>query len=551
MPKTSPATVCELQPDYWASFNKIALQAGPFTFEGHEYQYEPMQQKSRRVCYIKATGGGFSELEILKTLHGCIYGRFPQGALYLFPTSDASQEFSKSRFGPLIAANPLSIGKFVKSHGKSTDTATLKKIGSAFLYLRGAKLTQAAGPGTDAKESVNLRGIQVDSVKFDESELMEEEALTKARKRMGASFVNEEVYISNPGLPDHGIDLTFQKSDQRYWFRKCSCGEWFSADETFPDCVKMYPSGIHGPFGYRGYIGCPKCGKEVPFWRGKGTGEWRIKLPENTEYMAGYHWSHLTSLSNDPADILEEFQNPPQGNLSDIYRLSLGMPHVSAEDKLSHGAVRDCCGKELQYASHPGPCAMGVDVGKVKHIVVGFKTGQDRYEIIKTIQLSEWNDIHDIARKYNVKSAIIDALPYGDAARKFQSEEPYRIFLCEYTENSTVSIHFNEKEGIVKANRTEIFDKTHRWITEKQITIPRQCPEIDKFIKQVCSCAKILETNKKTGSKVFRYRTLGSGGDHYRNALNYFSLATKFISITSKHSTQSRPTKTISDFQIA
>ena len=544
MPKIVPSDLAVSWPHYWVQFHKIALQAGSFSFEGHEYQVEPMKGGARRTCYIKATGGGFSELEILKTLHGCIYGRFPRGALYLFPTSDDVQEFSKSRFGPLIEANPLSIGKYVKSHGKGADTATLKKIGDAFLYLRGARLSQSAGPMTDAKESSKLRGIQVDVVKFDESELMDEESLAKARGRMGASHVKEEVYISNPGLPDYGIDAVFQKSDQRYWLRKCSCGHWFSADDEFPGCVRIRDNGS-------GYIGCPKCGKAVPFWAGPGTGQWVARVRDNESYMTGYHWSHLSSLNNDPAEILDEYQNPPQANLGDIYRLRLGLPYVAAEDRLAPGAVKDCCGRELQYANHPGPTAMGVDVGKVKHVLIGFRSGQDRYEIIKTIQLSEWNDIHDIARKYNVKSAVIDIRPYEDEARKFQTDEPYRIYLCEYNESTAISEQFNEKEMIVRVNRTEIFDRTHRWVMAKQIVIPRQCPDIDEFIKQLCNCAKVLETNKRTGTKVFRYRTLGSGGDHYRNALNYFSLATKFISITSKHSTQSRPTKTISEFQVA
>ncbi len=543
MDKITPADVNMNRPDYWASFNKIALQAGPFSFAGHEYQVEPMKDTSRRLCYIKATGGGFSELEILKTLHGCIYRRFPRGALYLFPTSDDVQEFSKSRFGPLIESNPLTIGKYVKSHGKGADTATLKKIGDAFLYLRGARLSQSAGPMTDAKESTKLRGIQVDVVKFDESELMDEESLAKARGRMGASFVKEEVYISNPGLPDYGIDNVFQKSDQRYWFRKCSCGKWFSADEEFPGCVKIRENGT-------GYIGCPKCGKEVPFCNGEGTGQWVAKIHDNTDYMAGYHWSHLTSLNNDPAEILEEYQNPPQGNLGDIYRLRLGLPYVAAEDRLSPGAVKDCCGRELQYASHPGPCAMGVDVGKIKHVVIGIRTGAERYEIVKVIAVSRWEDIHDLAWKFNVRSAVIDIRPYEDEARKFQTDEQYRIFLCEYNESTAIPVQFNDASGIVRVNRTEIFDKTHRWIMAKQLAIPRQCPEVDNFIKQCCNCAKVLETNKRTGTAIFRYRALGSGGDHYRNALNYFSLAARFCSVYTKHSRFRHQEKTISEYQV-
>ena len=166
---------------------------------------------------------------------------------------------------------------------------------------------------------------------------------------------------------------------------------------------------------------------------------------------------------------------------------------------------------------------MGVDVGKIKHIIIGVRVGK-RFEIIKVIQLSDWNDIHDIARKFHVKSAVVDIRPYEDAARQFQQNEPYKVWLCEYSESTPAGWSYNEKTGIVKVNRTEIFDATHRMVTERGVmSIPRICPETEEFAKQLCATAKVLETNKKTRQSVYRYKKLGD--EHYRNALNYFYLA--------------------------
>ena len=86
-------------------------------------------------------------------------------------------------------------------------------------------------------------------------------------------------------------------------------------------------------------------------------------------------------------------------------------------------------------------------------------------------------------------------------------------------------VFWNNKTKTAKVYRTGIFDKTHRLLAEKQIELPRKCPEVDTFVKQVCGTAKVLETNEKTGTSVYRYRKVGSDGDHYRNALNYFALA--------------------------
>jgi len=508
----TPNDVASVNAAYWADLNLIQLQAGRFSFKGHEYQKEPMQSRARRRAYMKATQGGFTEIEVLRSLHGMIHRIFPQGVLYTFPTTDDVNEFSKSRFNPLILSNRKAIGQFVKSGGKGTDTASLKKIHNAFLYLRGARLSQKI---SDQNESSKMRGIPVDSVKFDEVDLMDEDVIAKARGRMGHSNVKEEVFISNPLIPGEGIDKIFANSDQRHWFRKCSCGEWTCAELSFPECVKIKDG--------KGYIGC-KCGKEVPIYAGPGTAEWVPSVRENSDFMHGYRWSQLTSAFNDPAEILDAFNDPPEGNLADVYRLRLGLPYIAAEDRLTEANVYNCCGTYIQSHTHTGPCAMGVDVGKIKHVLIGVKVGSDQYKIVKIAQLSRWEDIHALARRFNVKSTVVDIRPYEDSARKFQSEVKGRCFLCEYKENTPQGTVYNQNTGIVSVNRTEIFDLTHRMVmTPGMLTIP-MLHEVKEFAKQMCGAYKVLETNKKSGTSIYRYK---GKNEHFRNALNYFILAAK------------------------
>ena len=540
MTELEPKDLAAIDPAYWADLNKIRLGTGVFTLEGHGYQLEPMQSQARRTCYMKGTQGGFTELEILKALHGMIHGMYPQGVLYIMPTADDVGEFSKSRFNPLIQANRKAIGQFVKSQKRGTDTASLKKIFNAWLYLRGARLTQQIGVGDGEKESPKLRSIPVDRVVFDELDLMDETVIAKARGRMGHSNVKEEVFIANPTLPGFGIDKVFQTSDQRHLFRYCSCGGWTCAEASFPGCVKERPDGT-------GYIACEKCGKPV----GIEKTEWVPAVRENTAFMQWYRWSQLSSTFNDPAEILAEFNDPPQGNLGDVYRLRLGLPYVAAEDKLSVGVVKECCGSDLMLTRHPGPCAMGVDVGKIKHVVIGTRTGRERYDILKVATLSKWEDIHDLAQRFGVKSAVIDLRPYEDAARSFQDAEPYRIYLCEYGENRAFGADYNQETGIVRVNRTEICDTTHRIVSEKRVELPRTCPEIDEFARQLCNAAKVLETNKRSGTAIYRYRTIGSGGDHYRHAFNYFVLAASGSKIARVGATRNRQTKARNDFALA
>ncbi len=536
MTDLTPEQVASVNVGYWAqNLYRIKLQTGPFSFRNHEYQIEPMTSKVRRRCYMKATQGGWTEIEVLRSLHAMIHKHHPLGDLYMFPTTDDVNEFSKSRFNPLIANNKKAIGQYVKSGGKGTDTASLKKIHDSFLYLRGARLSQKI---SDQNESSKMRGIPVDAVKFDELDLMDEAVIAKARGRMGHSHVKEEVFISNPLVPGEGIDKIFQTSDQRQWFRRCGCGEWTCAELFFMEdpeaCVGTREDGT-------GFIRCKKCGDEIKIYNGEGTAEWVPQVPSNSDFMHGYQHSQLTSVYNDPLEILHDFRYPPEGNLADVMRLKLGFPYIAEEDRLIKSQVLDCCSPFGMANSNEGPCALGVDVGKIKHIVIGIRIGKDQYSILKTARLSEWQDIMDLARRFNVKSAVIDIRPYEDSARKFQKEAKFKTYLCEYKENAVNDYSYNDNSGVVSANRTQIFDATHRLtVTPGRLTIPRYDPEIEEFAKQMCGAYKVLEPNKKTGSSVYRYK---GKNEHYRNALNYFLLAARGGRISSTKTRGNRQKK--------
>lgn len=523
---------------YWSTIsNKIVLQKGFYSFEGREYLLEPMSSTFRRRCFMKGTQGGASLLEILKSLHGMIYEHLPLGVMYTFPTTDDVHEFSKAILSSLVLANPHSIGKWIKKVKGASDTTSLKRINKANMFMRGAMLSQII---EGAGESSKMKAVSVDKLVFDEVELMDKDVIAKAKGRMGNSTVKEEVYIGNPGIPARGIDEIFSLSDQRHWHRKCEhkgiistatktteFNHYTCAELTFPDCVKIRSDGT-------GYIGCMKCGERV-FVR---DGQWVPLYKDKSDYMHGYRWSQLTSPNNDPAEILEDFTNPPQDNLADVYRLRLGLPYIATEDQLTIGQVLSRCGPFVMGTKDPGPCSFGLDVGKTKHLVIGKRTGKKTYEIVKVARLSSWDDISNMIYNFNCKSGVIDARPYEDEARRFQREHKIRIFLCEYSETSPTGPAYNKNTGIVKVNRTEIHDATHNLVVEDGLLIlPRNCSEIQEFARQVCNPAKVLEVNKKTKQSLYRYR---GTEDHYRHALNYYLLASEKTARASTSGTRNK-----------
>jgi hypothetical protein len=172
-----------------------------------------------------------------------------------------------------------------------------------------------------------------------------------------------------------------------------------------------------------------------------------------------------------------------------------------------------------------------VDVGKIMHVVIGIRTGVERWQVLKVAQLEGDTDglfhqLHDLRQRYNVKSAVVDIRPYEDGARSFQkSESGCRIYLCNYTETSVQDVRYDDLTGIVTANRTQCCDMSHRVFRDRHIVLPRPNAAMETYILQCCGTARVLETNRKSGVQIHRYREIGRAGDHYRHATNYFLLA--------------------------
>ena len=516
----TPADIAAIDTWYWAFYHKIKLQAEPYTMVGHEYQVEPMQSVSRLRCYKKATQLGFTEIEVLRTLHDLIYGILPKGAMYLFPTGDDVSDFSKARFKTLLTNNPATIGRYVRE----TDAATIKQIGKAMLYLRGARKT-AEIEGVKA-DSSKLRSAPVDKLVCDESDLMDPLMIDLAEKRLGHSTVQEKVFISSPSIPDFGIDKMYQESDQRVWMIKCRhCGEWTCPELEFPDCIGQDDKG-------KGILLCRKCHGQIL----SCDGEWCPQFPGKE--MTGYWISRLNSIYADPWVILQKYLNPPNGNLAEVKNSELGLSHIDAENRLTPHDLWPLMGTEPMPMTHPGPTAMGVDVGNNFHVTLLDKPSEGVLRIVKITapksgqpgQMDDFTPLHDIAKQYNVKACVIDFAPVQKHVRAFRESEPYEVFGCIYQEHQRGPASWDSKDGVVRINRTECCDTTHSLCTTPvKLRAPRRNPEIEEWVKHMCNLAKVLEEDKETGSKEYHYRKLGP--DHYRHSLNYAMLAAQRIGV--------------------
>lgn len=515
MNNPDPQKVAAVDPWYWAYFNRIKLVGGPFALEGHEYQVEMLQETPQKECMKKATQMVGTETHVLKTLHGMIERQYPNGVLYLFPTGDDVTDFSASRYQPLIKNNPYIVGR----HLKDTNRENLKRIGEAYLFFRGAKLTQTIEG--QKKSASRLKSIPVDKVVFDELDEMDPDAIPLALGRMKHSNIQQEVYLANPTIPDYGIDKLYQESDQRVWMIRCEkCGKHTCLELEFPDC--LYRTSNDDVIRL-----CMHCRDRELFPR---NGDWVAQYPERSKDMVGRWISHLNSAYVNPREILDAFQNP-KVKRTDFYNLQLGMAFIDAENRLTKNQVFACCGREPMPYNSFMENAMGVDVGKKLHVIIGHKVNEYTTRIVKLTRVSSFNDLHDLAKRYNVSSAVVDLYPEERKVRQFIKNEPYAVFGCDYLEDKRGPAKWNYKEDFVRVNRTEICDESHDLVAGgDKLELPRKSEELIEYAKEMINIAKVLQVDKETGRMVYRYRKLGI--DHYRHATNYLVLALEKVGIS-------------------
>ncbi|KKR68548.1 MAG: Bacteriophage tail assembly protein [Parcubacteria group bacterium GW2011_GWF1_40_6] len=487
----------------WAVNNEIMLDGKKFTFKKHEYLIEPYSDKHPYQVEIKATQLGLTSKAMLRVFHTARYGGDSyRGIGYYFPSRTDVTDLSKTRIDPLIDDNPETIGQWMRD----TNAANVKKIWNTNLYLRGMR------------SRVGAKSSPMDFVVFDELDEAPPKMVDMILERMAHSEEGELLYLSNPTLPDYGIDRLFQLSNQMYWLIKCpKCNHYTDLVGTFPECLLMA----------RGRVirACEKCHAELD----PSKGAWFAKRPDITD-IHGRQFSQLysqTKMTN-PEKILHTFQTT--NNLTDFYNLKLGIAYVEAQNRLSVQQVLDCCGDRGIASSCDEGTFMGVDQGNNLHVVIGKPHPKRAGEVIhigeylgnKGKEGGSWKQLDELMARFKVMRCVVDGLPETKHARAFAERFPGRVFLLFANVHQKGSYRWDERAHLVSANITETLDASHRLIADCDIILPRKSSDVvQEFARHCHAVAKKLEEDDETGSSRYVYIHRLAGPDHYVMAFDY------------------------------
>ena len=354
----------------WILKNNLVNENGSLIeFIDHSFLIDPYIDNTPRQVIKKCAQIGWSTLAILRSFHLARYAG--ANIIHTFPSRSMSKDFVVPKVDPLIQRNP-SIRSIV-----GVDSVFLKQIGDRFIYYRGSY------------ESTEAISISAHILINDEYDRSNQNVLKTYRSRLDDAKRDRpelgwEWQFSNPSIPGHGVDILWQKSDQKHWFVKCPhCNrDWYM---RFPDNVDFE----------RKIRMCDKCHKEISKHTLR-TGRW-IKKYRKRE-ISGYWISQMFVPWIDISKIIEE----SEGDQEIFHNFTLGEPYVSKDTSVTRESILRCISPGYNPQTS---VAMGVDNGVKKHYVIG-----NKYGIFKIGITEDWAEIERMRNHYNA-TMVIDALP--------------------------------------------------------------------------------------------------------------------------------------------
>jgi len=489
-------------------YNKIQNEnQKAIEFDNHRFLLQPYMDEAKTQVARKSTQVGWSTLAIIKSIHFSNYRH--ANVIYTLPSKSVVKDFVTPKVDPLIASNPV-IARMI---GK-TDSAGLKSVGQRFIYFRGS---------WEQSSAITISGDVLINDEFDRSNQL---VLETYKTRLDAAAINNpdmgiEWAFSNPSVPGAGVDALWQESDQKHWYIKCSrCNveqymEW-------PDNVDLINAC---------YI-CKHCKRQLSH-EDRRDGRW---IRHRMSDVSGY-WVNQLMVPWIPASKIIKNSKKDQ---QIFHNFTLGLPYVASEDKISEESIK----RAIILEENPRTdVAIGVDVGIVKHYVIG-----NRYGIFRVGTCHSWEEIEDLRNRY-AAHMVIDAMPMPDPVMRLVQKYTGKVWMCYFSENKkqleVIEWGEGDKDGVVLADRTKIIDAVVADIRAGDVCFNIPPEGLTEYIKHALAMYRVVTEELtpeggKTGKVKQQWLTIGSRPDHYIFATVYWRIA---LEQTLAHGKVVRPQK--------
>lgn len=479
---------------------------------------EPLRDQTKYKTYMKGRQVGISETTMTEELW--FLDSHPNTkAVHTFPREKQLLDFSNTRITEALVESP----EMMALLGTPNQTMT-KRIGQSYLFLRSAW-------------EANLgEGIDIDLVVFDERDRMKEGIEVAFKESLSASPYGLTRDVSTPSIPNRGVDISWQRSNQKEWHVRCtSCGleQVIYHDKNIVQMVDLPENPVELPQGAYEY----RCHREKCRGRlDRTTGRWIAKYPDR-KLVAGYWIPQLIAPWISATEVMQK--------KLDYKFLSLWLNYVIGIPTLGDSPLiteDDFYAAQSNY-KFPIPrrtrdfdrISVGIDWGGQNYVTIygrnkhnGLRYLLNAFSVADTSNsLESTMEIIAALKPYQPESIVGDAGYGKDRNELIYKHFPSATYFCRYNPASqkratSLNPSWSELTRQVLVDKTLTVKVTCRLYRMLKIGLPMidQHPQVKLLVEHFGNLALVRQEEEgETWEEMAR-----TGPDHYAQASNYAML---------------------------
>lgn len=508
---------------------KTKLRGRKYSFKGHEFQLQVLQDTSREVNTQKCSQIGMTEAQGRWSLGICKL--FPHFSLiYTMPYSSDAETLCRTRIDPMINESP----ELKSAINPDMNNAQIKQVENSFIYFRGTQgNTQAIS-------------IPADCIVSDEIDRSSAHILGQYTSRLTHSAWKLRRNFSTPTIDGFGIALKMETSRRFRNMCKCHhCNEWFLPDyyqhvviPGFNDKLEVITKPMLARIRWReAHLACPKCGLTpslLPQHR-----EWVQENLTEMHEAAGYYISPFD------APLIDACQAPglvqastEYAKITEFKNQNLGITALDTEESLT---LEDITRSEVQTSLlDSGLYAMGADMGLLCRIVVGRIDPTTGVLVVvhrEKVPLGNFETrSRQLASQYRCLIKVFDSQPYVDLIMRMQATDP-NLYAAVFVQTKRVEVFkiFQQEEEPeegkldvrqVQINRNKALDELVGQIKHHGLALQAN-PNEDQDYRDECLDMKRIPKRDQMGELTYVWEKSVQGNDHYFFATLYLYAAAR------------------------
>lgn len=348
----------------------------PWSFDGHEYQPQVLDDPHHDIVIMKGPQGGFTELIIWKVI-AMLDHKLVKTCIYTMPRDTDVRDFARTRLKPMVnGCVRIQSGKRLDKTER--DSTSVIGIGDRFMLIR---------PTFSERAAISVPAEMLVNDEFDRSKMS---VCGTYLSRLSHARAPRVIRFSNPSDVGYGVDAAYHTSDQHVWMVKCPhCNHWqdmdWEPDEFWRadgDPFIMPRAQPDGESSYMYRCRNPHCARELRYHQDLNM-QWvpKYQLPRVIDGRAhdkrGYHWLVTNAWAWKSADrVVNEFeQYRRESGIETAYNFGLGKPFRGEVSQLDPGEVRARQNFSLKWldANTELTFALGADQGdNIHHLLGGY-----------------------------------------------------------------------------------------------------------------------------------------------------------------------------------